>query len=425
MESGFADGRYYTAAAVASMRCLSAARARHSNAAMDLAALFAPLDPSAFKRDYFGRRPMHLPCPPGVTKPLLDWPRLSALLGLASHWTDGALTLILNARPVAPDHYMVSAAGARRADPARVEMFLGMGASLVANDVELIAPELRRVSDALAAEFGALVNANVYASFKGVQGFATHYDVHDVIVVQCAGDKVWTLYANRAEHPVEPVAHGGAEAQAIIDVARGSLAGTVRMRPGDLLYLPRGVYHDALAVDGPSLHVTFAVAPHGGGLVLQLLDEAARREPALRAYLTDGRTEPELLDVPLAAFAARLSAIVTSRGFRDAVVDAQRTRPGRSHAVRLPDAPALQSYMRTAQAGRIERDDDGAKLVTAGGRHALGAGVTAADYMLGRPGWSVQEIAARFGHIPVAERTALIDLLRRERLIAPYSPSVA
>ena len=79
--------------------------------------------------------------------------------------------------------------------------------------------------------------------------------------------------------------------QRAIDAARGPLAMEVRMRPGDVLYLPRGVYHDALAEDGASLHVSFSAAPHSGQRVMQLLEAAAMRDPDFRAYLPDWRAE--------------------------------------------------------------------------------------------------------------------------------------
>lgn len=197
---------------------------------MDLAALLAPRDVDRFMRENFGRQPLHIPGP--AAKALLDWPGLSALLSVASHWTEDRLTLILNHRPILPDFYM-DGGTPRTADPAEVELFLSMGASLVGNDIERIAPALRAVSDALGDRFAALANANVYASFAGVQGFATHYDLHDVFALQCEGTKAWRIYANRAENPLAP------------------LAMTVTLRPGDVLYLPRGVFHDALATEGP------------------------------------------------------------------------------------------------------------------------------------------------------------------------------
>ncbi len=57
------------------------------------------------------------------------------------------------------------------------------------------------------------------------------------------------------------------------------------MRPGDVLYLPRGWYHDALAVDGPSLHVTLSVTPLYGRILFRLLEPAAMQDPAFRAWL--------------------------------------------------------------------------------------------------------------------------------------------
>ncbi len=266
---------------------------------MDLAALIAPVTVDDFTRDFFGQAPLHVPATPGRRKAPLDWPRLTELLAIAPHWTPGNISLILNRRPVAPEFYfdevLTLAGPVQLADPAKVEMFLTMGASLVGNDVDAIAPELRDITLALGGHFAALANANVYASFKGVQGFATHYDLHDVFAVQCAGEKIWHLYANRAVNPVAPLATGGDAAQAQIDAARGPLVATVRMRPGDVLYLPRGIYHDALATDAASLHVTVSLAPHSGEAVLHLLQAAALRDPAMRAWLPDGRGDPAAL----------------------------------------------------------------------------------------------------------------------------------
>ena len=66
------------------------------------------------------------------------------------------------------------------------------------------------------------------------------------------------------------------------------------MKPGDVLYLPRGQYHDALTGDRASLHVTFGVAPATGLAVFKLLESALAQESEFRAYLPDARAEPRL-----------------------------------------------------------------------------------------------------------------------------------
>ncbi len=395
---------------------------------MDPAALFAPLSIERFRAEFFGRKPCHVPAEAGPPRLPFAWSRLSELLAIAPHWTEGNITLILNRSPIGPQFYMdevpTATGPVRRADPAKVEHFLAMGATLVANDVDRIAPELRAVVEALGAEFAALTNANIYASFAGVQGFATHYDLHDVIAVQCAGEKRWNLYANRAENPVVPLATGGPEAQAVIDAARGPLAARITMRPGDLLYLPRGSYHDALATDGASLHVTFALAPHSGEGVLKLLAEAALRDPLLRAYLPDGRNDPAALDVHLGKIAQRLADIAASPGFRDVVIDAQRARHAHPHTVRLPNPPVLASYARTDRVAAVRHLAAGAVLVTARGQVPLGLAFAPAEYALSRPAFSDIELGARYPHVPAAERAALISLLEREGLVQRYTPQL-
>ena len=58
----------------------------------------------------------------------------------------------------------------------------------------------------LEREFAARVAANVYCSFKGVQAFQTHFDLHDVFAVQAEGEKCWRVYEARADTPVTAAA---------------------------------------------------------------------------------------------------------------------------------------------------------------------------------------------------------------------------
>jgi bifunctional lysine-specific demethylase and histidyl-hydroxylase NO66 len=161
---------------------------------MDFDAFVAPLGEARFTADHWLQRPAHVA---GGERPRFGWARMNEVLGIASHWTPGNLKLVLNSRPVDPDFYMdavqTSDGPQRRADPAKVAHFLSIGASLVANSVELVAPEVRSVCDLLAARFTALTSANAYCSFDGVQAFATHCDTHEVFALQCEGEKLWRL----------------------------------------------------------------------------------------------------------------------------------------------------------------------------------------------------------------------------------------
>ena len=385
----------------------------------------APVGEAPFMAEAFGRRPLHLPAS-GGSRLAFGWERMNDLFAIAPHWTEGNLRLILNSRPIEPHFYLDEVqtfdGAVRRADPAKIDLFLGMGASLVANAVEAVAPEIAAIADMLAERFAAIAGANIYCSFDGVQAFATHYDTHEVFALQCEGEKVWRLYANRAPDPLDPP-EPGPDAQARIDAARGPLAMEVRMRPGDLLYIPRGVYHDALAQSGASLHVTFAVAPRTGRVLSRLLDEAILRDPAFRAYLPgpdedDGRA----LAARLGELADRIADTVRSPAFAIEVAHLQRKAALPRHRVALPARSASQYYARTQVPAELRHSPGGTVLVVAGRSHDMGSANEVAAWALTRPAFPAREIAARFPHVPAATRDALIELLLRENLVQPYTP---
>ena len=97
---------------------------------------------------------------------------------------------------------------------------------------------------------GGKVQANLYLSSKRKQGFRAHFDFHDVFAIHVMGEKTWTVFKGMAEHPIKhPVFEGWPKERH--EQLKGELWREVRMSPGDLLYLPRGQYHYALADDGP------------------------------------------------------------------------------------------------------------------------------------------------------------------------------
>ncbi len=227
--------------------------------------LLHPITRDRFDADYNDRKPLHIPGGEGAPKRgLLNWAGFNALLDQSSIWTAQSLKLVFNGQPIPAEQYCIEAqsqSGASvRPSPAKVQTLLAMGASVIAGDVQELTPELRGLSHRLARDFAGLVGANVYCSFGGVQAFDTHFDLHHVFAVQLEGEKTWRLYENRAEAPVSfPI--DDAESRRWFAQTRGKLMTEVRMRPGDVLYLPRGWYHDAMTTEGASLHVTFSGDP--------------------------------------------------------------------------------------------------------------------------------------------------------------------
>ena len=168
--------------------------------------LLAPITSSVFHADYDDRKPLHIPAAPGAAKQtLLDWDRFNALLDQTSIWTAQSLKVLYNGQRVPPPRYCHDAATgsgtANRPSPAKVKVLLAQGASLVLDEVQDLVPSIRALTPALGRTFAGQISANLYCSFGGVQAFGTHFDLHHVFAIQCEGEKVWTLYSNRADAP--------------------------------------------------------------------------------------------------------------------------------------------------------------------------------------------------------------------------------
>ncbi|RZJ41364.1 MAG: cupin [Brevundimonas sp.] len=311
--------------------------------------LLHPITPAQFLADYDDRKPLYIPAGDDRRKrEVLRWADFNGLLNQTTSWTPNTLRLVMNHQALPPERYcnlLQTMDGAvLRPSPAKMEALLATGASLVANDVMYLHAPLTAITAALGQAFGAKVGANVYCSFEGVQAFGTHFDNHDVFVIHTEGEKVWNLYQTRADNPVD-LMPDTADTRRYFEQTRGPVLQRVTMRPGDVLYLPRGWYHDALAQDGGSLHVTFSVSPLYGRILLKLLDNAAMQDPAFRAYLPPaGRDGGAALGARLKALGQLLADLSASPAFREEVAMAQTQLVARPAGFTLPERKPMTRY---------------------------------------------------------------------------------
>lgn len=393
---------------------------------MDFADLIAPVPVETFLAQTYDRTPLHIPAAGEAgerRRALLPWARLNALLGIAGHWAEENVQMMLDRNALPPEHYLVEVATRagvkRRADPAKIESLLALGASLVADALEDASAELKQVTTMLGARFLGTAGANAYCSFQGIQAFRTHNDLHDVFAVHCEGEKVWRIYRNRAPDPVEQ--HEGPDAQAEIDRLKGPVMMEVRMRPGDLLYIPRGYYHDALASSEASLHVTFGVARHTGRVMFRILEDLAMRDPAFRAYLPDGRADGgRLLGERVEALAARAAELMRTPAFAQALLNKQLELARPFRALALPERPRPAMFVRSQRPWRIDVAEGGATLVWQGGDAPLGLMEAPARWFLSQSLVSFQQLAAHYPQYGESALTELVQLLRRAGLVAPH-----
>lgn len=391
---------------------------------MQFADLIAPIAVEAFLEETYDRKPLHITADGEAgrrRRELFSWTRLNDVLGIAGHWQQENVKVIMNGGAV-PDDYYLGNVGTRRglerrADPAKLESLLAMGASLVADAVEDASPALKQLVSMLSAQFLGTSGANAYCSFRGVQAFRSHVDLHDVFAIHCEGEKTWLIYRDRAPDPVDQ--HRGPDAQAEIERVKGPVLMEVRMRPGDLLYIPRGYYHDALASSDASLHLSLSVARHHGRSLFRILEDLAMRDAAFRAYLPDGRVDGgALLRERVETLSQRAAELMRTPAFAQALANAQLELAKPFRTLTLPDRPRPEFLTLARRPWRIDVDQDGATLVWQGGQAALGMLEAPARWLLGQNQVSIQQLVAHFPQYgePVLRRD-LVALLDRAGLI--------
>ena len=172
------------------------------------------------------------------------------------------------------------------------------GATLVLQALHRFVPSVQNFCYELEDFFGHPLQANAYLTPEGARGLGVHHDTHDVLVLQLFGSKSWRLYPQVIVDAVDgyPASqrHPGLETPDSV----------LTLSPGDCLYLPRGLPHDAESTVGASLHLTLGIRSPTWLDVLGRALEKAHEIPQLRAslplnYASNAAAVPDALALKL------------------------------------------------------------------------------------------------------------------------------
>ena len=309
----------------------------------------------------------------------------------------------------------VGAAIADQVSDDKLAALFADGSTLVLQGLHRTWPPIIDFCQQLATDLGHPVQANAYVSPPQNQGFADHYDVHDVFVLQVSGRKKWSIHAPVLPSPLRDQpwtdrrddVRTAAEQEAVLDVV---------LEPGDVLYLPRGYLHSATALGGVTVHLTLGVHSWTRYCVAEQLVavalEGLAHDPEARSSLELGTTlAPQELDIELItaklrdALAAIDPAEVTDR------LRAQRRRTQRAE----PLGPLAQHALAATMTDRttlrlrhhLDGDLDGADVPGTARRLLTRAGTVTVDDV---PHDALQRLLA--GDVLLAEEIG-IDPARR------------
>lgn len=238
--------------------------------------LIDPLTTAAFERDYYEQRILHIRRrgSPYYAE-LLSTTDLDVVLGThAAGHRD--IKLVRGEGDVAPREYTNDAG---RVQPLEVARHFDDGATVIFNQLHTRVPALARLCVALGRRFSSRVQTNVYLTPPDAQGFAPHWDTHDVFVLQISGAKRWSIYDTRVKLPLR-----GQRFER--GTPPGDVSDEFELGPGSAVYLPRGLMHAARSTDQPSLHVTLGLTAFTWAeFLVESVTAAALEEESLRRNL--------------------------------------------------------------------------------------------------------------------------------------------
>ncbi|HEY3629576.1 MAG TPA: cupin domain-containing protein [Jatrophihabitantaceae bacterium] len=394
------------------------------------------ISPREFAEQHWGRRPLLTPGADRADRAdfadLLDAAAVDELVSRRGLRTP-FLRMAKDGELVPPARYTRGGgAGAAVTDQAADDQVLRQldgGATLVLQALHRTWPPLVTFGSDLAAELGHPVQINAYITPPQNQGFAPHYDVHDVFVLQVAGRKRW-----RVHEPVlvDPLGDQAWEQRRDAVSARAAEPPVLDelLEPGDALYLPRGYLHSAVAQGELSIHLTVGVHPVTRYQLVRQVLAAAAEDPELRTSLPMGADlgdpailEPLLRDT-LAALHRHLDrtdvAAVADRVTGDLV---RQTRPAPIAPLAqlgAVDALAADSVLRMRRALRctVVRDEAGLRLRLLDKAVSLPVTADAAiKTILGGEPFTPGELPG----LDAGEQLDLVRRLLREGIVVPAS----
>jgi ribosomal protein L16 Arg81 hydroxylase len=207
------------------------------------------------------------------------------------------------------DHGRISSVGV-------AELYM-RGATIILPHLHDSMANLGEFCRSLEEVFSCHVQTNIYLTPSGNQGFAPHYDDHDVFVMQISGAKAWRLY----DVPVEIPYRG--ENFELSRHQPGEVTRTFTLNPGDCVYIPRGLMHDAENVGKePSLHITVGlITKTWADLMLEAVSELALSDPDFRRSLPPGFSAREFDREEARLHFSKLTQAIAAKASMDSAFD--------------------------------------------------------------------------------------------------------
>jgi ribosomal protein L16 Arg81 hydroxylase len=215
--------------------------------------LLHPFSERVFLDRYLHRNFLHLPGSPDKFHQLFSWDDLNRIL--EEHRLEPPLVMLRKEdNDIDPTEYLDYIRTPYEntlpiINVAKLASLMRDGATLSLHEMHWIHRPLSLLLGNLGRQFTGPCDVILFASFGNTRAIAPHEDGDDQFILQLAGRKYWQVYGPNEPNPIrKPIWHESTEPKRP-PIWEGML------NAGDVLYMPRGWWHEVRSVNEPSLHL--------------------------------------------------------------------------------------------------------------------------------------------------------------------------
>jgi len=389
--------------------------------------LMAPITPEQFFEEYYDKKALYIPGNAEKVAEICSWDHINDLLQMVSNWSDKNLKIVIDTKTVQPASFCERAAdrnrlGSLRPKPYVVSQLFEQGATVVLDLIENMNPGILSVTEAIQMATGFRVSCNAYCSRQQRKAFDSHFDSMDVFALHIEGTKTWRIYKGRFENPLEQGGYDNPSySPEYLEKAKGELLMEIEMKPGDMLYLPKGVYHDALASTEACLHLSFGTTQPSGINVINWLTNSlssfAIMRKALPAY-----NEEEAHDAQVKQITDCLAELL-----QEPTLASQFRKEQRAYAfeglsnINFPGPEPLKRFRVLGLGVKLKRRGSDWRLTTPKEAHTISADdQPKVEWILARDHFDTKTMAAAFQQTTETDLDALLTSLMEKKIIDPF-----
>lgn len=251
--------------------------------------MFSILPLSEWNEHFSSRQLRHMPAVFPESTDLVSWGWLEDFLNREYARPD-IFRFFKNGKPIDLGRFgMIDPKG--RLDRSALRPWLSQGITAIFNGLDSSSGYFWDEAVKLEQSLGAVVSIDAIGSLGTVCGLPPHYDDRDLIIVQVAGRKHWKILGTPVEAPWRKRKMPAPE----------TVTDEFVMQPGDMLFVPAGLYHQCVPLE-PSLHLGALIRrPCGADLLKMVQQQWETTDPGLasRLFVDEGETDLQAQDVQL------------------------------------------------------------------------------------------------------------------------------